>query len=241
MKVATWNVNSVRIRKEYIMNFIYQEKLDILLLQELKCQTEQFPITNYYDLVLGQKSYNGVAIISKYPIKPIFNDLIHNEARLVVAEILDFIVISLYVPNGRCVGSQYYKYKLEFLDYITKYFSKFQNRQIILGGDFNITMSDLDVYNPTLWREKICCSTPERDKLKTLLGNSLLDTQREMAGQNKIFTWWNYRNHGYIKNHGLRLDYIFTTQDIQIKSWNRHLEYMEIDRPSDHVPISITL
>lgn len=247
MKIATWNVNSIRVRYEQLVNFLQNHDIDVILLQELKCQTKAFPSEQFEDIgyncaVFGQKTYNGVAILSKYLIEDIifgseiFDD--DEQARYIEAFINGFKIASVYVPNGQSVELPAYQYKLKFLEKLKNHLSKsIQNEDFIIGGDFNIARSDIDVYNPKAWKDKVCCTDIEREKFEEILDIGFCDMHREISGSNPIYTWWDYRHMGFPKNYGLRLDYILSTKNIKIKSCNVDLETRALKQPSDHAPI----
>ena len=250
MKIATWNVNSIRARLEHVHAFLLNENIDVLLLQEIKCTNELFPSSifnniGYNCIINGQKSYNGVAILTKYKAQDILlgdNLFTIKEARYVEAFINGLRIASVYVPNGREINTDYYFSKLYFLDELINHIKEIsKNEYFIIGGDFNIARSDLDVWNPDLWHNRNCCSTKERDKIDAILNLGLRDSQRDIASTDKIFTWWDYRSSGYSKNNGLRLDYIFTSNNISVKSWYRGLYYRKMPRPSDHCPVIIEI
>lgn len=249
MRIATWNINSIRVRSQQVVDFIRKYKIDVLLLQEIKCQNELFPysiFSEYNCAVFGQRAYNGVAIISKFPVDDIhLGNTIFKEdtsTRYIDALINGYRIICVYIPNGQMVGTPYYFYKLEFLDILTKHLSgMLSSNRIIVGGDFNITRSDLDVWNPKLWQGKNCCSDAERTRFQSLINLGFKDTPREESGNREIFTWWDYRNNSFNRDHGLRLDYLLTTSDIKVFSWQRCLEQRKLSQPSDHIPLLIDI
>lgn len=247
MIIATWNVNSVRARIEHLAEFLKSRDVDVILLQEIKCLTEAFPKEYFEDLgyncaVFGQKSYNGVALLSKYRIEDIklgseiFTD--DPQARYIEAFINGYKLASVYIPNGQDVKLPAYQYKLEFLDILHDYLkTELAENKFILGGDFNIARSDLDVYNPKAWKGKVCCTDPERTRFEDLLTLGLVDHHRAISGDNPIYTWWDYRHAGFAKNYGLRLDYMLTTPNVSIQNCFVDLEMRSKERPSDHAPV----
>ncbi len=247
MRIATWNVNSVRVRVPLILEFLKRCDIDVLLLQELKCMDEQFPRDFFDDMgyssaVYGQKTYNGVAIVSRYLIEEIKtgvtvfeNDL---QARYIEGLICGKRVASVYTPNGQDLNLPAYEYKLNFYDQLARYLlQEIKNDEFIIGGDFNVARTDLDVYNPKAWKNKICCSDPERQRFQNLVDIGLFDMQREMNPESKLYTWWDYRHDGFKKNNGLRLDYILTTSGIKPTSFHIDLESRAMERPSDHAAV----
>ena len=250
MRIASWNVNSIRVRIQQVLNFIDCYSIDILLLQEIKCTTEMFPYKMFENkgfncAIYGQKAYNGVAIVSRYQIEDInlgSSIFKNNDARYIDAIINGFRIACVYIPNGQEVGIPYYFYKLEFFDTLTEYLSTIiSSQRVILGGDFNVTRSDTDVWNPQLWYGKNCCSDAERKKFQTLLDIGFCDVPREHVCNRELFTWWDYRNQSFRLNHGLRLDYILTDQRINVINWQRCIKMRQVKQPSDHIPIIVDI
>jgi exodeoxyribonuclease-3 len=250
MKIATWNINSIRARAEQLLGWLLDNNIDVALLQEIKCIDCNFPIEFFEDAgfnvsVFGQKTYNGVAILSKYMIeevvkgKKIFKE--DEQARYIEVLTNNYTIISVYVPNGVAPDSTHYTYNLQFLEALSKRLSSLD--RFIIGGDFNIALSDNDVYNTDLWHEKICCTERERQSLLSLISeNNLNDCLRTFYGNSeKIYTWWDYRTHKFSQNKGLRLDYIFTSKDIQINYAGVLKEIRTLPRPSDHAPVVIEI
>ncbi len=251
MRIATWNVNSVRARVEHLTSFLRENDIDIVLLQELKCVNEAFPRGYFEDigyncLIYGQKSYNGVAILSRYRIEclhmgnEVFVD--DQQARYVEALINGYIVASVYVPNGQDVELPAYEYKLNFLKILKNHIKDLQNNEkIIIGGDFNIARTDADVYNPKAWKGKVCCTERERELFENLMNVGLRDIMRECANSEieSIYTWWDYRRYAFAKNYGLRLDYILTTQNIDVQNCFIDKSVRGKSRPSDHAPVIV--
>ena len=248
MQICSWNINSVRVRIEQLSDFLVKFNPDIMLLQEIKCSTEVFPYSYFEDLgyncaVFGQKTYNGVAILSKYRIediitgKDVFID--DPQARYIEAFINGYTIASVYVPNGKAPETESYYYKMDFLNKLTDFVEC--KEKFIIGGDFNITLTDEDVYNPKLWKDKICCTKLERATLSDLINRCEFTDCLELAkSENKtIYTWWDYRHSSFASDHGLRLDYIFCTKDINVISSNVQKNTRALERPSDHAPITI--
>lgn len=253
MKIITWNVNSVNVRQQHLEELLQDEAPAIVGLQELKCETAQFPkeaieALGYYAVASGQKAYNGVALISKLEPKdvavqlPSFED---DQQRLIAATIGDYRVINVYVPNGQEVGSDKYAYKLDWLKafyaYLVKALAQYEN--IVVMGDFNIAPKDEDVYAPELWRNKILCSDQERELFEQILTLGFSDALRIFATQDPLYTWWDYRQQQFEKDEGMRIDHLLlskNTASIMIKAKVlRNVRAKE--RPSDHAPVSIYL
>ena len=253
MKIASWNVNSVRVRIEHIKHWLSQHSPDLLCLQETKVEDEQFPLSeledqNYSCVFEGQKSYNGVAIIYKKGedcglIKaPIFPD---EQKRLIGITFLGIDVINVYVPNGNSVGSDKYSYKLSWLEILHDWLERRleENANLIVVGDFNIAPTDLDVYDPEVWRGKILCSDSERKAFRGLLGLGLVDAFRKLEGLNQTFTWWDYRLNAFKRDMGMRIDHILVSSDLENKLQKVFIDRVPrgLDRPSDHAPICVEI
>jgi exodeoxyribonuclease-3 len=249
VKIATWNVNSLRARLDHVLGWLDTTNPDVLALQETKLSNEQFPLSEfeaagYYAVYSGQKAYNGVAILSRQPALDIVCDppgLDDPQRRVLTASIGDTRVLNVYVPNGAEVGSAKYAYKLDWLNRIRAYVAEelLRHERFVMLGDFNVAPADADVHDPELWFEKILCSTPERAAVKQLLELGLIDTFRRFKQAEKSFTWWDYRAAGFRRNLGLRIDIILastafadTCISCKIDKSPRALE-----RPSDHAPV----
>lgn len=254
MKIASWNVNSIRARKERLLNWLQLNNPDVLCLQELKCQDKDYPSEEllemgYRSAIWGQKSYNGVAILAKQSLVDIRKGFIRNQSdeqsRLISAVVGKIRVVSAYVPNGQTPDSDAYFYKLEWLARLRIFLDQWQSKKekLVLCGDFNIAPANIDVHDPEVWDEAILCTEGERTALKRLVDWGLHDTFRINKPTQRCFTWWDYRKLGFQKNHGLRIDHIYTS-DVLVD----HIRDAEIDReerkgtkPSDHAPISVVI
>ena len=253
VRLATWNVNSLTVRLEQVLSWIQTNNIDILALQETKLIDEKFPITIFTELGLqvihaGQKSYNGVAIISRLPITEI-NPVIPNcsdpQKRFIAASIAGIRLINLYVPNGSEIDSEKYHYKLSWLQKITTYIADQLKiyPKLAVVGDFNIAPEDRDVHDPILWQGHVLVSAAERAAYNNLLNLGLKDGFRLLNKNQTEFTWWDYRGAAFRKNHGLRIDHILLTEsltslctNITIDRWTR-----QQPQPSDHAPIMVEL
>ena len=250
MRLATWNINSIRQRVESLAGFLRNQEIDVMLLQELKCMTDMFP-KEYFDdigyncLVYGQKSYNGVAILSKYQIECLKfgNEIFEsdNQARYIESFINGYSVASIYVPNGQNTEAQAYEYKLNFLKTLKEYIKTRIEDNFIIGGDFNIARSDIDIYNPKAWKGKVCCTDKERALFENILDIGLKDILRENMPNEKIYTWWDYRRGSFAKNYGLRLDYILSSKNINVQNCFVDKETRAKKHPSDHAPVVIDI
>lgn len=248
MRIATWNVNSIRVRMEFLTEFLRLNDIDVILLQELKCVTEAFPREYFEDLgynslVFGQKTYNGVAILSRYNLEclNIGSDIFIGDpqARYIEALTNGFVVASVYVPNGQDIEVPAYEYKLKFLSILRDHLEKTSvDDKFIIGGDFNIARSDIDVYNPKAWKGKVCCTDKERSLFEGILDVGLKDSIREISGDNSnVYTWWDYRRSGFSQNRGLRLDYLLTNKNVVFERGYVDLEMRSRERPSDHAAV----
>jgi len=255
MKIATWNVNSIKARLPHVCEWLRTAAPDIVLLQELKCQTDAFPYeaiedAGYQAAVFGQKTYNGVAILAKSGIEDVTSGNSYFEdpqARVIEAVVGGkYRVISVYVPNGEAVGTEKYAYKLAFFEGLTKLLEdrlRF-GEKLIVGGDFNVAPTDLDVYNPATWRGRVLCSTPERLALRSLINLGLTDALRAQNPQAEgLYTWWDYRSGGFPQNHGLRIDHLLLSAKAMdaISGAGIDRETRALERPSDHAPVWVTL
>ncbi len=250
LTLATWNVNSIRSRLPLVISWLRENAPDVVLLQETKVMDNQFPteeIENlHYNIALyGQKSYNGVAILSKFPIEdmtrgiPGFQD---ESARYIEAVIKGVRVASIYVPNGMAVGSDKYAYKLDFLKHLYAHTQTLltYDEALLLGGDFNIAPTDQDVYDPQEWHEKILCSTAEREGLRALLYLGFTDALRVLHPQeNDLYTWWDYRGGSWQNNLGLRIDHFLLSPQAadRLKEGRVDKETRGLEKASDHAPV----
>jgi exodeoxyribonuclease-3 len=249
MKVATWNVNSMNVRLPHVLEWLDANRPDVLVLQEIKQLTEAFPVEalqeiGYASVANGQKTYNGVAVISRSPATdPVFEfpGFEDPQRRVLAATIDDVRVVDLYIPNGQEVGSEKYDYKLNWLAALHGFLEDELTRhdKLVVLGDFNIAPADADVHDPEKWGEAILCSPLERKALTALLDLGLTDVFRKFEQAEKSFSWWDYRAAGFRRNAGLRIDLILSTDaltqcctasyvDKEPRAW---------ERPSDHAPV----
>ena len=262
MLIATWNVNSIRTRLSQIIDWINQVKPDILCLQETKVIDDSFPVEPFEKLgysveVYGQKSYNGVAIISKIKAENVqkgffgcsnFNqniDIFLDQKRLISAEINGIKIINVYVPNGSALGSDKFEYKINWLSCLASFLDEREKQGdlICLMGDFNIAPSNLDIHDPDKHEGGIMASQLERSALNNVLKGRLIDSFRIFEKNPGHWSWWDYRNNSYELNKGWRIDHIYISKELSSK-----LKSCVIDsspranlRPSDHAPVMIDL
>ncbi len=249
MKIVTWNVNSVRARIEQVETFLRKESPDVICLQETKVKDEDFPVEifekmGYYIAFSGQKSYNGVAIVSKFPFKNLKKDLFDTDGqkRTMEATIENIAVINAYFPRGGERGSEKFFYKLEFFqkmkDYVLNNYSL--DEFLLICGDFNVARFDTDVWDPLLLQNEPGFLKEERDALEGLIGIGLLDLFRELnPSAEHIYTWWDYRGGAFRRNYGMRIDYILSTRSLAkyAKECVVEKEWRSYNKPSDHVPL----
>ena len=253
MRITTWNVNSIRARLDRAVAWVERAQPDLLCLQELKCEDHVFPRERFEALGLhlatyGQKTYNGVGLISRSPLEDVVTDLPlagDPQARGIAATVDGVRVVNLYVPNGSEVGSDKYAYKLAWLDALLAWVSDNASPDdpLVICGDFNITRDDRDIYDPEAWREKVLCSTPERERLEALLDWGLTDAFRHFDDSAGQYTWWDYRNLGFQKRQGMRIDHLLVTAPVLARAAS-----VVIDRDerrgkgaSDHAPVVLEL
>lgn len=249
MKIATWNVNSLNVRLPHVLEWLSSAEPDVLVLQEIKQVTEKFATEAFAELgynavANGQKTYNGVALISRSEATdqvtdfPGFED---PQRRILVATIDGVRVVNLYIPNGHSVGSEKYEYKLQWLAALEQFLAaelKVHHKLVVLG-DFNIAPDDRDVYDPEKWGEGILCSPPERAALANLIKLGLADVFRQFEQPEKTFSWWDYRAAGFRRNAGLRIDLILATDALATACKASYVdrEPRTWERPSDHTPV----
>ncbi|MGE5468502.1 MAG: exodeoxyribonuclease III [Ignavibacteria bacterium] len=249
MKLATWNVNSLRVRLPHVLDWLAAERPDALCLQETKLEDEAFPFAEleaagYRAVHAGQKTYNGVAILSREEPAEVLRgipDFDDPQRRIIAATLGGVRVVSAYFPNGQSVDSDKYQYKLKWLAALAAWLKDELQRhpRLALLGDFNIAPEDCDVYDPVAWKDQVLCSIPERDAWKRLLDLGLADAFRLFAQPDKRYSWWDYRMMAFRRNRGLRIDHILLSTALapdcracRIDDGPRKLE-----RPSDHAPV----
>ena len=249
MKIATWNVNSMKVRLPHVVEWLQNHEPDVLVLQEIKQLTENFPTEalqeiGYHSIASGQKTYNGVAVISKRPATdPVtdFPDLDDPQRRILASTVDDVRIIDLYIPNGSEVGSEKYEYKLNWLKSLRNFLEAEMQRHenVIVLGDFNIAPADADVYDPEKWGDAILCSPPEREALGELFELGLTDVFRKFEHPEGTFSWWDYRAAGFRRNAGLRIDLILTSDNMTERCKTSYVdkEPRAWERPSDHAPV----
>ncbi len=249
MKLATWNVNSLTMRLPRLIDWLAANQPDIIGLQETKLEDVRFPAmeiaaTGYEAIFYGQRTYNGVAILSKVraadacPDMPEFPD---DHKRVLAATIGDIRFVTLYVPNGQSVGSEKYEYKLRWLAAATAYIGEELARhpRLAVVGDMNIAPEDRDVHDPDLWRNQVMCSDAERAAFRDWQALGLKDAFRLFEQPDKTFSWWDYRMLAFPKNHGLRIDHILLSPALAATCTSCTIDRQQRkgEKPSDHAPV----
>ena len=251
MRIVTWNVNSIRRRLDGVLRWLERERPDILCLQETKCTDDVFPWIGFkglgYELsYIGQRTYNGVAIVSLAPqtnidIHPVWER--DPDRRSIAATIDGFRIVNVYVPYGEKVGTQKFKKKLRWLDCLRTMLVAANDERMIVSGDLNVAPDDRDVYDPRTRREKLICSSTEREGFRALLETGFVDALRECTDQSGLYTWWSHRVGALERNRGLRVDHHLVHSSLQKRIQSVNIDVAERKRPnaSDHTPVTLTL
>lgn len=249
MKIDTWNVNSIRARQGRLLAWLQRHQPDVLCLQELKVSNEAFPFqvlqdAGYHAVVHGQKTYNGVAILSRVDPRNVQRGLPgveDQQARLILAEVHGVTVGSVYLPNGQSVGSDKYRYKLQWFQHLQRFLeTRFQPTEpLVLGGDFNVARDDRDVARPALWAGTVLYHPEVRATMERLLSWGLVDVVRERHPEGGLYSWWDYRMRAFPKNDGLRIDYLLATEPVAKGCLTAEIDREERKgaKPSDHAPV----
>ncbi len=253
MKLATWNVNSLKVRLPHVLEWLGQNPVDVLCLQETKCVDESFPChalrdVGYETVFCGQKTYNGVAVLTKQaatePLLAIPN-FVDDHKRALAVTIDGIRVICIYVPNGQSVGSEKYAYKLKWLAAVTEWLQDEIARypKLALLGDYNIAPEDRDVHDPSVWEGGVMVSEDERKAFAKIVGLGLHDSFRLFEQPPGIYSWWDYRVAAFRRNMGLRIDHILLTSELVkiAKSCSIDKAPRKWERPSDHAPVIVEL
>ena len=254
MKIASWNVNSLNVRLPHLQRWLDEAKPDVVALQETKQEDHKFPEDallelGYRSVFSGQKTYNGVAIVSRLPFAgecitaiPGFDD---PQKRVIAATVGDVRIVDLYVVNGEAVGSEKFDYKLRWLAAVREWLREeiALHPNLVVLGDFNIAPDDRDVWDPKRWREKILCSTPEREALQSVFALGLHDSFRLFNEEAGHHSWWDYRLSGFERGWGLRIDLVLVSQALkaQVAEAGVDREPRTWERPSDHAPAWLRL
>jgi exodeoxyribonuclease-3 len=268
MKVTTWNVNSVRMRIDHVTNWLQANPVDVLCLQETKVVAEEFPRSPFADIgyeahVLGQKSYNGVALLTQNPLQDVqmgFTPVLEaagkdtasaqlfDQQKRVISALTDsgVRITNLYVPNGNSIGSEKYEYKLGWFEVLQSYVESLLTQSpqgILICGDFNIALEDRDIHDPTQRDKHIMASDQEREALKNLLSLGFADAFRKFNQEEGQFSWWDYRAGSFSRNRGWRIDHHYLTPDLyeQAIACTIDPEPRKLEKPSDHTPVTVEI
>ena len=249
MKIASWNVNSLRVRLPQVLEWLEYNPIDVLALQETKLVDENFPVNEFNEIgycseYSGQKTYNGVAVLSNQAASDVVKDikgLNDPQRRILAVTVNDIRVLNLYVVNGKEVGSEKYDYKLEWMKKVTEFIRQdlANNLKYVIVGDFNIAPDDRDVHDPIAWKDKILCSKKERQALQSIFELGFTDTFRLFEQEDNSFSWWDYRAAAFRRNMGLRIDLILASNALEANCSFSSIdkEPRRNERPSDHAPV----
>ncbi|RMG90830.1 MAG: exodeoxyribonuclease III [Zetaproteobacteria bacterium] len=248
MRLVSWNVNSLNVRLPHVEHLLDKLHPDVLALQETKLPDDRFPSEAFEQRgfqvsFAGQKTYNGVALISRYPLEhvradlPGFNDA---QRRVLAATVAGVRIINVYVPNGQEPDSEKFAYKCRWLDALLAFVADelSAHDRLVVMGDFNIAPADMDVHDAARWRDKIMCTALEREYFRRLLALGLVDAVREQLPEDRtIYTWWDYRLSAFRRGWGLRIDHVLLSESLRIRAAGVDVSYRAMDRPSDHAPV----
>ncbi|MGB7070347.1 MAG: exodeoxyribonuclease III [Pyrinomonadaceae bacterium] len=250
MKIATWNVNSVNIRMPVMLDWLAETGTDVVCLQETKTVDENFPVAalrmaGYDAAFIGQKSYNGVAIVSRHPIEDVQKNFIDDDdespKRMIAATVNGVRIVNTYIPNGTELWTDKFKFKLDWLQRLRRFFDKScdQNKDVLLCGDFNVAMDDLDVWSAPAMQGKLHFSKPERAAMHHVKQWGFVDVFRKMSGDVREFSWWDFRAGAWQKDQGLRIDHIWTSTSLADKCTGCWIDKAPraLEKPSDHAPV----
>ncbi len=262
MLIATWNVNSIRTRLNQVLDWLDEVNPDLLCIQETKVDDPFFPAASFEDKgyqvrYYGQKSYNGVAMISRYPLKDVRcgllgelpNDLdaklLEDQKRVISALVNDIRVVNLYVPNGSSIASDKYQYKIQWLSCLSRYLNsqKLRDEPLCVLGDFNIAMEDRDMHSPERLRGGIMASELEQEKLRSVLQDRLHDVFRLFEGDTNHWSWWDYRSGAWDRDKGWRIDHIYLSSELLDQSVSCVIDkkMRGKTKPSDHAPVLVDI
>ncbi len=246
MKLATWNVNSLKVRLQQLLDWLASAQPDVVCLQETKLEDARFPLAaieaaGYRAACSGQKTYNGVAILARDPLEQVDFGFPHEHKRLLAATVSDTRVVCVYCPNGQAVGTEKYAHKLQWFGQLREWLSgqMASHPRLAVAGDFNVAPEDRDVHDPRAWEGQVLCSEPERAALREIVALGLSDSFRLFTQPEKSFTWWDYRMLGFRRNAGLRIDYILLSAELAARCTACAIDKAprRLERPSDHAPV----
>jgi exodeoxyribonuclease-3 len=253
MKLATWNVNSLSVRLPHLLDWLAQAQPDAIVLQETKLVDEKFPTAEleaagYHAAFFGQKTYNGVALLSRTAATDVVRNIAGHgdeQARVIAGTVQGIRVVGAYFPNGQAPGSEKFAYKMGWLDALRGWLKDELARhpQLVLMGDFNIAPEDRDVYDPVAWAGQIHCTDEERAHFQGLVGLGLVDAFRLFEQPAKSWSWWDYRMLAFRKNQGLRIDHILVSEPLRARVVRCEIDKAprKLERPSDHAPVFVEL
>ncbi|WDZ97641.1 exodeoxyribonuclease III [Herbaspirillum sp. WKF16] len=253
MKIATWNVNSLKVRLPQVLKWLEENPVDVLCLQETKLTDDKFPAAEiaaagYLVEFSGQKTYNGVAILSRHPMNDVVknNPLFPDEQQRIIAATIEGVrYVCAYIPNGQALDSEKYPYKLSWLAGLHEWLlqEKAKHPRIALLGDYNIAPEDRDVHDPAAWEGQVLVSEPEREAFRKLQAMGFTDSFRLFEQPEKIYSWWDYRQMGFRLNRGLRIDHILLSEELTPRCTACVVDKVprKWEQPSDHAPVVATL
>ena len=253
MNLATWNVNSLAVRLPQVLDWLAAHPLDALVLQETKLTDDKFPraeieAAGYHVQCFGQKTYNGVALLSRTPAADVVRNIpgfADEQARVIAGTVDGVRVVGAYFPNGQAPGTDKFAYKMAWLDALREWLRAelAQHPRLVLMGDYNIAPEDRDVHDPLVWAGQIHCTPEERAHFQQLVGLGLSDAFRLFEQPPKSWSWWDYRNLAFRKNQGLRIDHILVSAALKAGTVACEIDKLprKNERPSDHAPVIVTL
>ena len=257
LKIATWNVNSLNVRLPHLLGWLQTHAVDVVCLQETKLVDAKFPVdalaaAGYRAVYSGQPTYNGVALLWRTDSGLEARDVVignprfaDEQKRLIAATFGEVRVIGAYVPNGQAVGTDKYDYKLRWLDAFAAWIADELSAtpRLVVGGDYNIAPADADVHDPAAWADQVLCSVPERERFNALLALGLADAYRLFEQPPKTYSWWDYRQLGFQKNRGLRIDHLLVSAPLVpgVTACTIDRAPRKLPQPSDHAPVTVEL
>ena len=252
-KLATWNVNSLNVRLPHVLDWLRDNPVDVLCIQETKQEDSKFPYAElgaagYQSVHAGQKTYNGVAIISRHEMIDVEHgifDFEDTQQRVISATIHGIRVVCVYIVNGQAVDSEKYMYKMRWLDALTIWLAQELKKypKLVVLGDYNIAPEDCDCHDPAAWIGQILVSPREREAFQRMISLGLHDSFRLFEQPEKSFTWWDYRMMGFRRNFGMRIDHILVSDALKPLCQTCVIDKTprKLERPSDHTPVVLTL
>lgn len=253
MRLATWNINSLTVRLPQVLDWLAANRVDVLALQELKLTDDKFPLNaiaqaGYQAEFFGQKTYNGVALLTRTPATDVVKNIpgfADDMARVISATVNGVRVIGGYFPNGQAPGSDKFEYKMAWLKGLRRWLREelVKHPKLVLLGDYNITFDDADVWDPVGLKDTIHCTEEERYELRALIAMGLHDAFRLFQQPDKSYSWWDYRDFGFRRNRGLRIDHILVSNALKplVTSCVIDKTPRKNERPSDHAPVLLEL